>query len=198
MGQTISVISGKGYNSEGQLKGSTRGACISAVFGCPWIYWAVVFSGNPKPLWFLIVTVASVLLVTWSIFRLRAVRHLAYSAAELAHWRASRKLFWVDFGVEWGLVSIAVFVLARFGRFDLIPQALGVIIGLHFLPLARVFRLSRYYWMGSTMVIAELGSLLIHPGYIRNIFACAAIGLTLWTTSVAVLYRTSPGVAQSS
>ena len=143
MGQTIGVISGDGNISEGQLKGSIRGACTSALFGCPWIYWAVVFSGNPTPLWFLIVTVPSVLLVTWAIFRLRAVRHLAYSAADLQHWKSFRKLFWVDFGIEWGLGSIAVFVLVRFGRFDLIPQALGVIIGLHFLPLARVFRSSR-------------------------------------------------------
>ncbi len=42
-----------------------------------------------------------------------------------------------------GAREYAVFVLVRFGRFDLIPQALGVIIGLHFLPLARVFRSSR-------------------------------------------------------
>jgi len=66
-----------------------------------------------------------------------------------------------------------------------------VIIGLHFLPLVKIFRAPPYYWTGGIMVVVALGSLLMHQGHIRNIFACAAVGLTLWVTSVAVLCRTS-------
>jgi hypothetical protein len=120
-----------------------------------------VFSGNPRPLWFSIVTVPALALITWAILRARAVRHLPSSAAELEHWRAFRKFFWVDAGIAWGLAGAAVFARARFGRFDLIPQALGVIIGLHFLPLVKIFRAPRYYWTGGIMVIAALCSLLI-------------------------------------
>ena len=86
---------------------------------------------------------------------------------------------------------VSVFVLPRFGRGDLIPQAVGVIVGLHFLPLVKIFRAPLFYWTGGIMVVAALGSLLMQPGHIRNIFACASFGLTLWATSVAVLYRTS-------
>lgn len=193
MGQTTSAISRVRNISPGQSKGSARGALICTFFGSAWMYWAVVFSGNPTPLWFLIVTVPGVALIGWAILRVRAVRHLPSSAAELGHSRAFRKFFWVDVGTEWGLSVISVFTLARFGRFDLIPQALGVIIGLHFLPLVKIFRASHYYWTGGIMVIAALGSLLIHRGHIRNIFACAAVGLTLWVTSAAVLWLDSFG-----
>jgi hypothetical protein len=192
MDETIRAISAG--RSAGELKGSTRGALICALFGSVWMYWAVVFSGNPTPLRFLIVTVPAVLLVSWGIVRSRAARHLLLSAADVEHWSAFRKFFWVNSGIEWGLSGVAVFALAKLGRYDLIPQALGIIIGLHFFPLVKIFRAPRYYWTGGIMVVAALGSLLIHRGSIRNIVGCAAIGLTLWATGAAILFWTSSAV----
>jgi hypothetical protein len=194
MGHATSAIPGLRNISAGQLKGSARGALISALFGSAWMYWAVVFSGSPTPLRFSIVTVPAVALVAWAILRARAVRHLVFSASDVEHWRAHRKVFWIDSGIEWGLGGAAAFALARFGRFDLIPQALGVIIGLHFLPFVKIFRAPRYYWTGGIMVVAAVASLLIERGYIRNIAGCAAIGLTLWATAVAILASTSLAV----
>jgi hypothetical protein len=194
MGQATSAISSVRNIGGGQLKGSARGALIGAFFGSAWMYWAVVYSGNPTPVWFSIVTVLAVALIAWAFLRVRTVRHLPSSAAELEHSRAFRKFFWVDVGIEWGLSGVAVFALARFGRGDLIPQALGVIIGLHFFPLVKIFRAPPYYWTGGIMVVGALGSLLMPRGHMRNIVACAAVGLTLWVTSVAVLCRTSAAV----
>jgi hypothetical protein len=151
------------------------------------MYWAVVFSGSQSPVWFSIVTVPAVVLTLWAILRLRAFRHLASSPAELAHWMRFRKYFWIDSGIEWGLGAITAFVLAHAGRSDLIPQALGVIIGLHFLPLAKIFKAQLYYSTGAIIVIAALGSLIIPRGNIRGIAGCAGIGLTLWITGLAIL-----------
>ena len=191
MGQTTSATSSVRDISAFQLKVSARGALVRSFFGSTSMYWAVVFSGNPKPLWFLIVTVPTVGLIAWAILRVRATRNLPSSSAELDHWKAVRKFYWLDVGLEWGLIGAAVSALAQFGRFDLIPQALGVIIGLHYLPLGKIFRAQQYYWTGGVMVAAALGSLLIHRGQIRNIVGCAAIGLILWVTCVAILRWTS-------
>jgi hypothetical protein len=196
MSQTTSAISSVRNIGGGQLKGSARGALICASFGSAWMYWAVVFSGNLTPEWFSIVTVPAVALIAWAFLRVRTVRHLRSSAAELEHSRAFGKFFWIDVGIEWELSGVAVFALARFGRADLIPQTLGVIIGLHFLPLVKIFRAPVFYWTGGIMVVAALGSLLMHRGHIRNIFACAAVGLTLWVTSVAALSRTSGALSR--
>jgi hypothetical protein len=102
MAQATSASSGVRNISGGQLKGSARGALICALFGSAWMYWAVVFSGNPTPPWFSIVTVPAVALIAWAILRVRTTRNFPSSAAELDHWRASRKLFWVDSRIEWG------------------------------------------------------------------------------------------------
>jgi len=173
----------------GQLKGGARAALICASFGSGWMYWAVVFSGSQSPVWFSIVTVPAVALTLWAILRVRAFRRLASSPAELAHWARFRKFFWIDFGVEWGLGSVTAFVLAFVGRSDLIPQALGVIIGLHFLPLAKIFAAQLYYWTGALMAIAAIGSFIIPRSDVRSIAGCTAIGLILWVTALVILRR---------
>jgi len=187
VGQTTSAISGVRNAGAFQLKVSARGALIRAFFGSTSMYWAVVLSGNPTPLRFSILSVPAVGLIAWAILRVRATRSLPSSADELAHWRTVRTFYWLDVGLEWGLIGVAVFALARFARFDLMPQAFGVIIGLHYLPLGKIFRGQQYYWTGAVMVTVALGSLLIHRGHIRNIVGCAALGLTLWATCFAIL-----------
>ena len=176
-----------------QLKVSARGALIRSFFGSTLMYWAVVTSGNPTPLRFSILGVPALGLTAWAILRIRATRNLPSSAEESTHWRAVRKFYWLDVGLEWGLIGIAVFTLARFARFDLVPQTLGVIIGLHYLPLGKIFRAHQYYWTGGVMVTAALGSLLVHRGHIRDVVGCLAVGLTLWATCFAILcWASSP------
>lgn len=185
MGQTTSAIS----NVRGafQLKVSARGALIRSVFGSNLMYWAVVLSGKPTPLRFSIVTVPGLGLIVWAIILVRTTRKLPSSAAEEDHWRAVHKFYWLDVGLEWGLIGGVVFALAQFGRFDLAPQAFGVIIGVHYFPLGKIFRARQYYWTGGVMVTVALGSLLISRGQIRNVFGCVGVGLTLWVSCFAIL-----------
>jgi hypothetical protein len=186
-----STMSGFHDISAGQLKARARSGLICALFGSVWMYWAVVFSGHSTPAWFSTVTLPAIALTAWAIFRIRAFRHLISSPADLKHWKAFRKFLWIDSAIEWGLAGVGTFLLSRFGRFDLIPQLFGVIIGLHFLPFARLFRLSHYYWVGGIMIVGEAGSFLIPRGGARNIVGCAAIGFTLWVTGVIILRRIS-------
>src|ERR1700676_3984825 len=150
----------------GQLKASARGGLICALFGSAWMYWAVVFSGHPTPIWFSAVSLPAITLTIWAILRILAFRHLISSAADLKHWRPFRKFFSIDFVVEWVLVGIGTFLLSRIGCYDLIPQIFGLIIGLHFLPIAKVFQLPSYYWIGAIPLAGELCSLLMPPGYL--------------------------------
>jgi hypothetical protein len=170
-----------------QLKVSARGALIRSVFGSNLMYWAVVLSGHRTPLRFSIVTVPALGLTLWAIALVRATRKLPSSAAEADHWRTVRKFYWLDVGLEWGLMGVAVFALAQIGRFDLVPQVFGVIVGLHYFPLGKIFRAQQYYWTGGVMVMLAVGSLLIAHGQMRDVVACVAVGLTLWVSSFSIL-----------
>jgi hypothetical protein len=191
MDSAVNTIAGFHGISVGKLKGSARGALICVCFGSGWMYWAVVSSGTQSPLWFSFVTLPAIFLTLWAILRIRAFRHLSPSSAELAHSMRFRKLFWIDFGFEWGLCAIAAFLLAQIGRSDLMPQAFGVIIGLHFLPLAKIFTARLFYWTSGIMVVAAIGSLIIPRSDVRTIAGCMSIGLTLWATGLVILCRIS-------
>jgi hypothetical protein len=177
-----------------QLKVSARGALIRSVFGSNLMYWAVLFSSNRTPLAFSIVTLPALGLIAWAIVLVRATRKLPSSAADSDHWRAVRKFYWLDVGLEWALIGGVVFALAQISRFDLIPQALGVIVGLHYLPLGKIFRAQQFYWTGGIMVTVALGSLVTPRGQLRNVAGCAGVGLTLWVSSCAILWRISAAV----
>ncbi len=191
MAETAEVLSEVPGIGAGQLKASARGGLICALFGSVWMYWAVVFSGHPTPLWFSAVSLPAITLTIWAILRILAFRRLISSAADLQHWKSFRKFLWIDSLIEWVLVGIGTFLLSRIGRYDLIPQLFGLIIGLHFLPIARVFQLPSYYWVGSIMIAGELSSLLLPHGDMRNIVGCACIGLTLWVNGLIILTRIS-------
>src|ERR1700680_1237204 len=152
MVQTAAVLSELPDIGAGQLKASARGGLICALFGSAWMYWAVVFSGHPTPLWFSAVSLPAITLTIWAILRILAFRHLISSAANLQHWRSFRKFLWIDSAIEWVLVGVGSFLLSRIGRYDLIPQLFGLVIGLHFFPIAKLFRLPRYYLVGGIMI----------------------------------------------
>jgi len=188
---TADVLSEFPDISSGQLKASARGGLICVLFGSAWMYWAVIFSGHPTPMWFSAVSLPAITLTTWVILRILAFRHLISSEADLQHWQSFRKFLWIDSAIEWVLVGSGTFLLSRIGRYDLIPQLFGLIIGLHFFPIAKVFRLPRYYLVGAVMIAGELSSLLIPRGDLRNIIGCACIGLTLWINGLIILSRIS-------
>jgi hypothetical protein len=191
MAETAEVLSEFPDIGAGQLKASARGGLICALFGSAWMYWAVIFSGHPTPIWFFAVSLPAITLTIWAILRILAFRHLISSAADLQHWRSFRKFLWIDSLIEWVLVGVGSFLLSRIRRYDLIPQLFGLIIGLHFLPIAKVFRLPNYYWVGAIMIAGELSSLLIPRGEMRNIVGCACIGLILWINGLIILTRIS-------
>lgn len=166
MGQTPGAVAAFPAKGAGQLKARARGALICALFGSAWI------SGHPTALWFLTVTLPAIALTAWAILRIRAFRHLVSSPADVAHWKAFRKFLWIDSAIEWALVGLGTFLLSRYGRYDLIPQLFGLIIGLHFLPLARIFHLPRYYWVSGILIVGEVCSLLVRRGDFRNIIGC--------------------------
>jgi hypothetical protein len=113
---------------------------VGAIFGSAWMSWAAVFVPTARTAALVLVAVIAIFLVGWAASRLRIVRRYKDSAADRERWASVAPLFWIDTVAEWLLGAGAVAALAHFGRYALIPQVLGVIIGLHFLPLAWILR----------------------------------------------------------
>jgi Family of unknown function (DUF7010) len=187
MTETVIPVGVPAISSLSMLKGRARGAMVSALFGSAWMIWAAVFVPNARTTALMLVAVIAILLVAWAASRLRIARRYKDSVSDRERWASVAPLFWLDTAAEWLLGAGAVVALAHFGRYALIPQFLGVIIGLHFLPLAWILRAPRYYTMGTAIVVCVCGSLLIPEGSLRNVVACAAIGLPMWITALVIL-----------
>lgn len=169
------------------MKKYAKGALICAFFGSVWMYWAALFGPIAKPISFAAVTLLTIAICGWAIARGREVRHYQDSAADQRHWASIAHLYWANTIAEWVLVAGSVWALAHFGHYALIPQVVGIIIGLHFFVLGRLLSESRYYLLATAMISAVLASLLIPGGGIRNAIACAGIGLPMWITALIIL-----------
>jgi hypothetical protein len=77
--------------------------------------------------------------------------------------------------------------LSLIGRYDLIPQTLGVIIGLHFFPLAKIFRMPLYNWTALGMLLSALATFAFPAGRLRDFTAYGVNGLSLWVTAAVIL-----------
>jgi hypothetical protein len=97
----------------------------------------------------------------------------------------------LDLALEWVLIATGFITLAKTGHVDLAPQVLGLIIGLHYLPLSKIFGLRQYAWTGWLLVAGALGSLLIPRGQVRNIVGFVVLGSILWATCAVILWRIS-------
>jgi hypothetical protein len=187
--ETQSAISEPPGSSGARMKGRVRGALICAFFGSAWMFWAAVFAPAVRSGSLALVTAVSIAIVGWAVSRVRAARHYQDSTADRERWASIALLYWINTAAEWLLVAGSVIALAHFRRYSLIPQFLGVIIGLHFLVLAVLLRVSAYSIMGATMILAVLATLLIPDGSIRSAIACAGIGFPMWITAAIMLSR---------
>ena len=152
MSDTVSSISTFQAGGAFQLKVGARGALIRAFFGSGAMYCGVVFSGTKNWPWFASVTVASAALIAWAVRSIRATRHLRSSDDDMLGWRSVRTFYLLDFALEWAFIAAAFITLVKFERVDLAPQVLGLIIGLHYLPLSKIFGLRQYAWTGWLLV----------------------------------------------
>jgi hypothetical protein len=176
-----------------RLRGLAAGALILTGFGSFWVFVVLlVWAGRPPGLLLLAVLVA-VGLALASVWRfLAAARAPNPDDAEAARkGRASGVVFGVIFGVEGALIGVGAAVLSGLGLGLLIPFFTALVVGLHFLPLARVFSVPLYAWTGGVLSLLAVGCALLPVDPSLRLRALGlTVGATLWLTATAALYKT--------
>ena len=99
-------------------------------------------------------------------------------------------LFGIIFGIEGALIALAAILLGQHGLGLWIPFAAALIVGIHFLPLARVFDMPLYYWTGFASVVGVLGCLFIHDVYVRVLAVGLVMAAVLWLSVIVLLVQT--------
>jgi|HubBroStandDraft_6_1064221.scaffolds.fasta_scaffold401857_2 hypothetical protein len=113
--------------------------------------WSLASIGTPAAKRTLICAIiVAAALIAAGVVAMRAALRLPRGASPRTaeEGRAIRRQFAWVFGAEIAALAIANPIAAATGHPKLIPSLSVMIIGLHFLPLAWIFRVPRYYVMG--------------------------------------------------
>jgi len=179
-------------SSVAHVRGCVAGAAILTLFGSAWCIVALAL-WPPHPVWSIPAgSVATIALLALCVMRLAALRNIPSIDDPVAAAKGKRAgmLFGIIFGIECGLIWLCATLLARFGLDIWIPIAVGVIVGLHFIPLARVFEVPLYYWTGVLSVLGMLGCSLIRDAGARLLCAGLIMSAVLWLTAILLLLQT--------
>jgi len=96
--------------------------------------------------------------------------------------RISRGFFLVGAG-QLGAVALAVLLSSRFERRDLILPVIGLMVGVHFIPLAALLGVRLYYWTGALSSAVAVVALIAFDGPAQSAVLGAGIGAVLWGTT---------------
>jgi hypothetical protein len=166
-----------------------RGRAIAALvmtgFGVWWVF-AAMSSINGLTLWiYIVVAIIPAALAGLAFFRLFRMSNLPANPSAAAG-KLGRN-FRIVLIAEVLLIVLAIAVLGRSGRPDLITASIAIIVGLHFLPLAAIFRVPLYYTTGSMMTTWTIICLIFLQPLSRTISVSIGCGLVLWLTSLILL-----------
>jgi hypothetical protein len=179
----------KSMSTVAHVRGCVAGAAILTIFGSAWCIIALAL-WPAHSVWSIAAgSVATVVLLALCVMRLRALRNIPSVDDPVAAAKGKRTgmLFGIIFGTEGGLIWLCATLLPRLGLSIWIPIAVAVIVGLHFIPLARVFEVPLYYWTGVLSVLGVLGCSLIRDAGPRLLCAGLTMAAVLWLTAVLLL-----------
>lgn len=172
--------------------GVSIGALVLTFFGMLWAFAAVSNWPQTPPYFYTLISQPVLWITIFAASRLNTVMKLPPSTREDQIPRDGKKtgiIFGVIFAVEFILIAVTAAILNALDRPLLIPIVVALIVGLHFFPLARLFRVQFYSVTGFLCVVCAFGSLFIMDESLRLMLLGLSIAVVLWGSAIVVLLR---------
>lgn len=171
--------------------GAGRGALVVSCAGAFWLSWGLsharAFVGLVGPAFGCL----TLLLLVGSIFTIRQGRLLRkkYSPIPASVRRAMWRSFAVVVALEVAGILLALIIASRLHRPDLGADWFALVVGLHFLPLARTFHAPILGLFGALIVLWSLLCWAVFRGDLLLIAVAAGTGVLLWMMSISAIVR---------
>lgn len=165
-----------------EITGRATGVLFLAGFGSIWLCAGLLSLQRLKPFGLIAVVAAPLLALSIpAISLLKRFSGTTPVAADSERERQFSQSFRRVNTMQWVAIVLAVVLLNIFHRTEWIVPAVAAIVGLHFLPLARLFRYSPHYVTGTLLVLWSAISVL----FLRteNILSAGCLG----TASILLL-----------
>jgi hypothetical protein len=169
--------------------GRAKGAMFFAVFGGLWlVLWAhAEFPGSLGSLLAVAALAALLMVAAYRVYKANALGLKALAQAPEGRRRA--RMFNLVNAAQWSVIVVVALVLSQTGHATLILPAAILIIGLHFLPLARLFAYPPHYLTGAAMMVLACVYPLMAPEGPESDVGALGAGLILW---LSALWAISP------
>ncbi len=177
--------------------GIGMGIFFMAFFGAMWGFLAVSFTnGSLQLAGYLTIGLVTLALLGAVMRVLRYARSLPEISLpeEAGEGKRISIYFGIVFGLEFALIAVVAIALGRAHLQQLIPPAVALIVGIHFFPLARLFRVSMYWLTGGLLcILAAVALAALLPGRLVtsltgqdakswDLFIAAGAALVIWGT----------------
>ncbi len=173
-----------------RMRGRAVGAIVCAGFGAYALYWWVQDAiESEQLLWSGAIAVVTAILVVWGIANLVALRDVPRVELDKRLVRYYRIGYAIIVATEGAAISVGGPILGHFHRPELFGQWIGAVVGIHFFPLGKLFKIPLYYWTGAAISLAAFGSLLISASALSSAVCAGGTGAALWATAAVILRK---------
>ena len=115
----------------------------------------------------------------------------AYGASRREFWGRRAKPFRVVTFLELLGIIVVIVLANKFRHPNMIAWGVSVVVGLHFVPLGKIFDFLGYYLVGGLIVVWDFLCIAATNSSDASAFAALGTGVILWATASAILVRST-------
>lgn len=182
-----------------QARGTAIGALNMMGFGAAWAVGAAATASTSKiqvAVAIVCIVAITVALLIPAIILLRTTQALPADdhPESLSNEKWTMRLFYLDFYSEGAAIVLAIIICNVTNHDAYIVPVIALIVGLHFLPLAALFKVWLYYVTGALMIVIPLVVMIAVPATTLigrangwMVIPMAGSAVVLWLTTIGVL-----------
>jgi len=155
-----------------------KGAMFFAVFGGAWLMLWNQFAMHGNRLGYLIIAVLGLTLFGMAVQRHRLYK--PYSDEDSPETKKTGRTFYLINAAQWIIILIARNVLVNLGLADWIIPSVMLVVGLHFLPLAKLFNTPGLLWLGLVVSLFAIIYPFVLSQGAADPYGCLGAGVLLW------------------
>ena len=171
------------------LRGRATGVLFLSGFGGLWFLLGLAASQRLSLPTACALAAGLVALVAGTVLLRRRSAALPASRLDPEEQRRAGRTFGRVNAAQWAAIVLIAVVLGRLHLDAYTPAAVTVVVGLHFFPLARLFRSPQHHVTGAALVLWGAVCLLLVPRDVLQSTSAFGTGAILWTAAAVTLVR---------
>jgi len=175
----------QGKLTANRVSSIATGIFVFAGFGTGWLFWGLAIRQQINGATASAAGFGMLALMAAAIYIRRQAKRWPRAASDSSVLHA---FVWINV-LEWAAVFAAGYVCPRFGWADYFPTVVTLIGGLHFYPLARVFRNPLHYGTGTALVVWALAAAAFLPADRLQGITTLGTGALLWAAALVTIAR---------